>query len=402
MVNYNLGSRPVLYNPQSLRRWRASLGGALLGTVPVVCVGDSITAGQGGDGNTGSYSNVPDNTDGWAGQLRTLWGNELASAAGEGFWFSDDSRVTVAGSPTQNSWACVPLRHGYRLIGSTQTLQVTVPAGVTVCSVIQANQNAAFSAGGTGLADVSAIYSQTGSHTVTNQAIASLTNTGRAVVTDIACAAGDTITVKGPASAQSYIVGFVMKTGSPGVLVHRIGQPGYVSGDLLGGQTSGVLTQAASATFQLDACRAVYDWAGTQGLVIVSFEVNDQAGQAGTGAAGGVTLALYTAWMEQFCNQAVADGWCCLILGEPRNPNAYAGGASEDQYYAAVKAFALATDHVAFLDTGELWGSAAAAQALGLAVNTSVHPTQAGHGDMARMVWHAVGATAGISALAAA
>lgn len=396
--------RPVLYAPTGLRRWRVALGDSLFSAVPVVCVGDSITAGVGGDNNTTTFSNIPDNTNGWAGQLRTMLGTALGASAGEGFWFANDSRITPAGSPANNAYACGPLRNCYRLLhGAGQTLSLTVPSGVTAVTIIQANQTQAFNSAGTNLADVSALYSQTGSHTVTNASIATLTNTGRAIGTDIACAAADTITVSNPATAQSYIVGFIMKTGSAGVLVHRVGVPGYVSGDLLGGQTTGALNNAGNATLQTDSCRAVYDWAGSTGLVIVSFGVNDQSGQASTGSAGGVTLSLYTAWMEQFINQAISDGWCCLMLAEPRSPSPYVGGSTEDQYYGAMKAFATSTDHVAYLDIGELWATNAQSTALNLTGGTSVHPLRRGHGDIARMLYRMLcGDMAGITETTAA
>jgi lysophospholipase L1-like esterase len=404
-VGTSLLPRPAVYGAAGLRRWRAAAGDALFSPIPVVVVGDSIAAGQGGDNNVSTYSNVPDNTQGWAGQLRTMFGTALGSSPGEGFWFATDSRITTAGSPVNNNYACGPLRTCYRLLhGASQSLSLTVPAGVTAVTVIQANQTQAFNSAGTNLADVSALYSQTGSHTVTNAAITTLTNTGRAIGTDIACAAADTITVSNPATAQSYIAGFIMKTGSAGVLVHRVGQPGYVSGDLLGGQTSGTLLNTGNSTLLTDAARAVYDWAGTTGLIICGFGTNDQQYQAGGGSANqnDVTLSLYTTWMEQFTGQAVADGWAVLILGQPRNPNAASSGSTQDQYWAAMQAYALATDHVAFADVGELWGTNSASTALNLTSGTSVHPNRRGHGDLARMVFQAVTGVAGTAELTAA
>ncbi len=403
-INPSVMPRPTLYAPDGLRRFRAALGDALFTTVPIVCVGDSITAGQGGDNITSSISYPPDNSQGWVGQLRTLLSVSPFSGLqnpGEGFIFADDYRVTLGGGVSNNNNACVPLRHGPRLLhGNGWTLQLTIPDGVRTLGIIQANQTQAFNAAGSNLADVSALYSQTGSASVSNASITTLTNTGLAIETDIACQPGDVFTISSPASAQSYIVGFVLKSGNPGLMVHRVGQPGYVSGDLLGGQTSGTLIQ--SSANQVLAAQAVYNWAGSQGLVVVSFGTNDQQLQTGGGTANqnGVTLSLYTTWMEQFCNQAISDGWCVLILGEPRNPNP-GSGSTLDQYWGAMQSYALATDHVAFIDVGELWGSNANATALGLAVNNSVHPLRKGHGDIARMLYRAITA-AGIAELVAA
>jgi lysophospholipase L1-like esterase len=402
--------RPTLYSPTGLRRWRAALGDSLFSQVPIVCVGDSITAGQGGDNNLSAFSNLPDNANGWAGQLRALLALRFGSYPGEGFWFADDSRVTWSGGTSNNNWPCVPLRHGPRIVhGSGNTVSLTVPAGVYVVGVIQANQTAAFNTGGSGLDDVSLLYSQTGSVTVSNASLTTLTNTGRAVTTNIAVQPGDTITLTAPATAQSYLAGFNMQTGQPGVLVHRIGQPGYVSGDLLGGQVSGTLNQASSSSNQTAAARACYDWAqtswmGATGLVIAEFGANDQQFQAGGGAStqNDVTLSLYTTWMGQFIGQAITDGWSVLALASPRNPNGAGSGSTQDQYYATLLDYALGNDYAAYMDVGEWWGSNAAASALDLTAVTSVHPYRAGHGDIARTLFNAITGQPGITELTAA
>jgi lysophospholipase L1-like esterase len=385
--------RPSLYGRFGLRRFRALMGDVMFKQIPIVCVGDSITAGQGGDNVTGAFSNVPDNTQGWVGQLRTLLGASPGSAAtAEGFIFCDDSRITVTGA-ANNNWACVPLRHGYRLIKNTQKIEVTIPEGVTGIGVIQANMPKSFNEAGSKLADATASYKKgAGAET----ALTALTNTGIPVEQIIAVTAGEVFTVFGPATAQSYIVGLRFhNAASTGFLVDRIGQPGQVSGDMLGGEKVGALLQAASAENQQFAARAIYRWAGAAGLIIVSFGTNDQSFQEAGGSEGqrGVTLAKYTEWMEQFANQAIADGWCVLILGEPRNAASEATGgatASMDEYWAAMKAYAQATEHVAFLDIGELWGNNAAATAIGLTEANTVHPLRPGHGDIARTVRRAI------------
>jgi lysophospholipase L1-like esterase len=386
-----LGGKPSLWNKYGLRRFRAFSGDAMFKTVPIVCVGDSITFGQGGNNNTGAPENEPDAAEGWVGQLRKILGSSPQSAAqnpGEGFWFPDESRVTVTGG-VSNNWACAALRHAERLIKNTQTLSFTVPAGVTSVGVIQANMPKSFNEAGSKLADVTGSYKLgAGSET----ALTALTNTGLPVAQFISATGGEVFTVFGPASAQTYIVGFVMRTASSGFLLHRMGQPGYVSGDLLGGQNTGVLNQT-EATNQTYAVRATYRWS-EPGLIILSFGTNDQNFQSsgGTTAQRGVTLAKYTEWMKQYANQAVADGWCVLILGEPRNPNepTGAGISSSDEYWGAMKAFALESEHVAFMDVGELWGNNAAATALGLTESNTVHPNRKGHGDIARMVYRAI------------
>lgn len=382
--------RPVLYNRAGLRRWRAASADALFTTVPIVCVGDSITAGQGGDNTTGAFNNVPDNTQGWVGQLRTLLASSpqtAVSSAGEGFIFCTDSRITNEGG-VGNSYACMPLRNGYRL-KSGQKFKLTVPAGVTKIGVIQANMPKSFSEAGSKEADVTG-KTKVGAGAET--AMTALTNTGAPIETQITVAEGEEFQVLGPATAQTYIVGLNLLTGKSGVLVHRVGQVGYVVGDALGGQTLGALNQ--SAANQAIAAKANCTWAGAKGLLILSFLVNDQQFQAsgGTTIQRGVTLETFNTWMQTVANTAVEEGFCVLLLGEPRSPAEATGAniASADEYCAVMRNFAMRSEHVAFMDVGELWGTHTPSEELGLTAAGSVHPLRPGHGDIARMVYRAL------------
>lgn len=408
-LSSSLVKRPILYGPSGLRRFRALAGDALFKVVPIVCVGDSITAGQGGDNNTGTFNNVPDNTQGWVGQLRQMLAvspQTLASNPGEGFWFSDESRLTTAEAPADNNYACTPLHKGYRLLNHApkQAIKLAaIPAGVTKIGIIQANMDKAFNEAGTKLADVTGFY-KLGAGAET--ALTALTNTRIPLETQITVVAGEELQILGPATAQTYITGIVMYTGNNGIIVHRIGQAGFVSGDALGGQKLGVLT--ASAENQVAATRALYRWAGTAGLLVLSFGVNDQQFQSagGSEAQRGVSLARYTEWMKQVSNQAIADGWCVLILGEPRSPSEASGEtvATADEYWTAMREYASETEHASFMDVGELWGSHTAAEALGLTAAGTVHPLRPGHGDIAQMVYRVIlgNAPAGVAAPQAA
>jgi hypothetical protein len=397
--------RPVLYSPQHLRRWRAALALADQQVIPLVYCGDSIPWGTGADGTT-STTNAVALVKGICGRLQADFSyspRTLQANPGEGFILANDSRVSTAGSPGSNLYACTAFAQGYRLIGATQQLSLAIPAGVTAIGVVQANTNAAFNSGGSGLADVTGQYeiNAGGFNPLTT-----LTNTNLPIVTTIAVAGGNTFTVEGPATAQTYISGFILSTSAAtGVQVHRVCQNGAVSGSLLGTQNSGALI--ASAANQIIAARACYAFntitLPISGLIIVEFSVNDQHYQNGGGTAqqNGVTISLYQQWIQQFCNQAVADGWCVLLVGGPQDQGFNPGYPTLDQYLAILQAIASSTDHVAYLNISESWGAYASSQADGLQVVGSVHPNLAGHGDIASMLFSALNGlpSAGITEL---
>jgi lysophospholipase L1-like esterase len=448
---------PTVTAANHLRRFVAQREEALFTRVPIVCVGDSITYGQGADGVNGVGSNPTDAAQGWVGQLRAMFAKEFGSDPGEGFFFADESRVTTTGVGAGAAAYSAPLRHARRL-ASGLTWAVQAPAAGFL-TVIQANN----------AGDVTGAYTITpnGGSAGASTPLPAITGTGVSIATDIAVSALDTVTVSGPASGLTYIVGGRFKSAATtGMEVHRVGQGGYVSGDALGGQTNGVLNLpapsaaigATAATINLpisgqtitlaaaipasvgiyplqvnigghvftctgtsgsnllgascadsgsiaagtavyslqqtQAIRKLYDWAGGPGLLIVSFGGNDQNFQPGGNAGGssaqnGVTLALYTAWMQQIVSQAVADGWAVLIS---YNPVGYglptiAGGMDSD-YRAAAKSIAAQTDHCAYVGHDEVFGSNAQGIALGLQYASSVHPKRIGYGVMARAIKH--------------
>lgn len=357
-------------NPRGLRRFSAAIGDALFSRIPIICVGDSVTFGQGAD-NINSGNNIPDNTQGYVGQLRTLMNTLYGTTPGEGYIFNTDSRVTFTGAQTGANAYSGPLRHSTRLL-SGQTYSFTVPSGVSTLRVVQANNSG----------DVTGSYTKNGGGSV---ALTTLTGTGVSITTDIAVANGDAIVISGPASAQTYITGLVLINGTAGVAVHRVGISGYVIGDAIGGQTSGTLNLTSGQ--QTSAIKKHYDWEPTPGLLTIAFGLNDQSFNAtgGTTAQAGVTAAKYQTWLQAFCTQAVADGWCVLIVGENHNPTPGTGD-TEAQYAAARKAVAQATDHVAAVELADVFGSASAASTLGITVTSSVHPSRKGHGYYARLL----------------
>lgn len=364
---------PTVTNANGLRRFSIALADALYARCPIVCLGDSMVYGQGADGVNGVGDNTINAVRGWPGQLRTLF-SKVYGDPGEGYVQVSDSRVGNGTSAFAGNYRFAgPLRRAARLISGQALTAIVVPAGVTTLTVIQANF----------AGDVTATSNKNGGGAV---ALGALTGTEVPVVTDLAVVGGDSVVIAGPASAQTYITGLMFRNAATvGVPVHRVGVSGYVVGDALGGQTAGVLDVVATAD-QNRAIRKCYDWAGGPGLLICSFGVNDQAGQAAGGAAGGVTAVKYAAWLRQIVTQAVADGWSVLLVAEPPNPNA-AAGSSEAEYKAAARQIAESVTYCAYLDIAELWGASASAQAAGLQFAASVHPQRKGYGDIARTVY---------------
>jgi lysophospholipase L1-like esterase len=370
----------TLTKPRGLRRFSNALGDALFTRVPIVCVGDSITYGQGGD-NINTAANLPDATGGWVGQLRTLIAKTYGDP-GEGLLLANDTRFTNTGATAGNN-QLMAMRRGIRLL-TGQTFTYTVEAGVTTLGIVQGNL----------AGDVTATYTRNGG---TATALNTLTGTGAPLNTDVTVATGDVIVITGPATAQTYINGLDKKNSTTGVSVHRVAVPGNVVGDAMGGQTNGVLTQTTAN--QAIAIRQLYGWANQPGLLILSFGINDQSFNTtgGTTAQAKVTATLYQAWVQQIATQVVGDGWSVLLLGQNLNPTPGAGD-TEAQYRAARAAVAAATDHVAVLEMADVFGTAAQSTTGGLIMAASVHPARKGHGTYARAIHRVITTPLGESA----
>lgn len=383
--------RPQLVNPSGLRRWRAALANAWFGRASIVCIGDSLIYGQGGDGtNNAPGDNVVNGQRCMVGQLRKLFAATYGDP-GEGAWLPDDSRVTKAGAPGVSLGLGSWIRHNLTLDSpGVKQLSFVIPAGVTRFAIVQAN--------GAGQAANGCRYSINGGAQVN---VPQNLNGVPFVSADIVVNAGDAIVIDSPAGFSSTIVGLLMKTAlTTGVEVHRIGVGGYCVADVLGGIPSGKgantpATLQATAAAQLADLQAV-SRVFPPSVVLLNFRVNDQGNQLGAGGASGVFIDLYRKWYQQIIDQYVADGHCVLLIGSPSSPNAWSLDftnplvKSEQDYADACKSLALNNDHVAYLDLRELWGNnpdaQVAAQAAGLEYAGSVHCTPAGYGDWARLV----------------
>jgi hypothetical protein len=391
---------PILYSKEGgagsakgLRRHFERISNCLNAQYHLTVGADSHVFGQGGnDANElTAATNLEDKDLGWVGQLRQLIQLSEAGgaiAAGEGFIFGGyefEGRVTRQNSPSTVKNYTAPLRRGIRLFGTTQSITYTVEAGVTSLGIIQANQPKAFNSAGSNLADVSANWKKNAEE---KGAVAALTNTGVPIETRVAVSAGDVIVISGPSTAQSYVTGIATYKSGVGAVVHRIGVGGLVIADVLGGQSEGTLTLSAESDLNLaiDTCGAWH----SPGLLVLPFLTNDQAFQTAGGAAAqrGVTSAKYKEWAEKVCKRWVENGGCVLLLGNIRADAGVLGTPeSEATYIGKLKEVALATDHVAFADMGQVLGTSAAMQAAGQQFTGASHMKKIGHAIFARAVW---------------
>lgn len=378
-------SSPTVVASSGLRYFRALKDQCRYGRADVFCIGDSLTYHQGADGVNGTGSNTTDALRGWSGQLRQRYALRFGDP-GEGFIFSGtsgfDSRVTQTGSPA-NFAQYGPNRHSSRLLNGTgQKLTITIPSPaegwqspIKRLGVIQANQSgdtvATWTKNGVGQGSVGSALSGDGTYRLDYLSVDP----------------GDVVDVNAPSTTQTYISGFVLATSQTnGLAFHRMGIPGYVVGDALGGQTSGVLS--LSSANQTKAIQSIYKWAANPALLIIAFLTNDAFNQSGTGATGGITPAIYGQWVKQVADQFISDtGGSVLLLGNPRNPNALTSPYGESAYIDQLENIATANDHYSVFDVASVWGTATQAAALDLQFSGSVHPNLKGYSRMAASLY---------------
>jgi hypothetical protein len=325
------------------------------------------------------------------GQLRKLLAM-IYGDPGEGLWLpsnTSDSRITLGGTPTAfdnpGQAPCI-MRYNMRLTSASQTITVTVPTGATRMMVVQAN-----AAGNN-----SSTWSLNGA---SQGAITTLTGTAVPKLTYLTVVAGQPVVITGPSSGNDTFIALGFRTAqTTGVPVHRIGASGQTQWNMQGGAFNGVGgTADGSTTYttsnQQANVKAHYSWAGARGLLIMQFGTNEQSLQLGTaGLNNGITPALFAAGVQFAVNQAVADGWCVLLLGDPpsASENVNAGAQPLTAYTAELQSIAAATDHCAMIDFADLWGRGSAAKTAtstaGLRNVSDSHPTRAGYGDEARAV----------------
>lgn len=380
-------------NLGGLRRWRVALADALNAEAPIVFGGDSRVYGQFADGvNAFAPSNGRADAP-WSmpGQLRSLFAQQYGDP-GEGFQFVNgvyDSAAVVAGAgfayvnPGQSAGI---LRQNWRLPQTSATITgIAVPANVTRAQVILSSNPT----------ETNGLYQINGGSQVS---LGFGTNDNVPSLKTVAVTSGQVLNTIFNAGGNVTYLGFSLRTALTGcVPVHRVGIPGNTIWDWQGGIYNGQIgtydgTNFYTAAQQTMMIRAMYKWNATPGLLIVHSGGNEQTNQIATAGIGcGCTPALFKLGVQNVVNQAVADGWCVLLLGP--NPT----GATETpapaqpgtSYTAQLQSIAATTDHCAFIDMAELWGGPGAQQVLnaynsGLRDQFTAHPSRKGYGDLAR------------------
>jgi hypothetical protein len=366
-------------------------------------VGDSHVFGQGANGlDTATQAdNLEDLLKGFVGVVRRLAqspGVGGGIAAGEGFIFAkavSEGRTVCTGEGGVKE-CTAPLRRSARMLnGKATTCIFTVPAGVTAVGVVQANQPKSFNEGGTKLADVTCRYSNNGAgggEVVAAGNLPALTNTGIPIESMIPTVvkAGDVITIEDPLTAQSYLCGItVYATRANGVIVNRIGVGGLVSGDMLGGQTNGVLNlPEEEQLIAIDTCGS--PWHPVKpSTSVICFYSNDAQFQSGGGTAAqnGVTPAIFKANTKKAAERIVANGSCVLLVSMQRSAATLGKPEPQSSYTAALRQIAESMDHVTFCDLGEIFGPASATQAEELQFLGATHLIERGHAIAGGALW---------------
>jgi lysophospholipase L1-like esterase len=178
-----------------------------------------------------------------------------------------------------------------------------------------------------------------------------------------------------------------LRTGSAGFRVSRIAKPGVTSFQAASAdQAAGTQTNALVATVDLRQPH----------LAVIMLTAND----IGTQATNGITPAQTVANITTIASRVITNGGCVLLVTDPNYPTAQTPNAQAD-YFAALKAYAAATDHVAYVDINAVWGTEAQAETAGLMnyATYGIHPTLNGHGDIARIVDRTLFADRGVTYL---
>ena len=385
-------------NPNGLRRWRAALANAYYSPASIVAMGDSITNGVGSDGS--SSSTVGGNATyiwrGWAGILRQLFA-QTYGYPGEGFMRANDlgGRVVWAGGAVLNQ-STGSYEQASRLNGAGQTATYTLP----VCDQIDfytwdgGSGTVSYQIDGGASVNFSAGSNNSSALTWTKTSITGLMPDAHTI--QFNGAAGCTLYVSAVAALKSVTCPDGVSR-IAGVQVHRNAVAGNTTANLVG-LDSALNGNSAGQTRMITAAAKTLGASQNTGpdLIIIPLGVNDYQQQnnlSPTQVQPGTTPTTYAQNLRTFITTVLAasSNTCILLVGEPRSyappsPETYA----EAQYYAQAKAIAASTDHVAFLDVGALWGAWTAGNAYGLYTTNSVHPSQKGHADMARIIYNAL------------
>lgn len=307
---------------------------------------------------------------------------------GEGFQYRYDGSWTFAGGALSHV-STAPYSSGGRITGTGQTITVVFAAATIV--------NFWTWDGGTG----------TGQYAVDGGSAVSFSNgTGNTsletwtkhTIDGLSSGTSHTVVFSVTSTANLYISSVEGRIGDRGVQVNRIGRPGNTSNNLVG-KDSGIAGNASGMSRVTKAWDLIHD----ADLYIIALGTNDYGRQNSRNtlveAQPGTSPAEYRANLQQMVDLFASRGKCTLLVGEPRTPNIVSPMTWDQQlYWDAMRSIAETTDHCAFVDIGEVWGSAFQGLDLGLyPTSATVHPSRADHGSMAQIVHRVLSAPFGIS-----
>lgn len=387
-----LGQGAILTNPSGLRRFRSALGDALYTPVQIGCWGDSITEGVGTESPSSITSNIVADSDGWAGQLRTLFSRRFGTLAGGAitpFFSGTDTRVTRSGAPSIDN-TIGPMKWGGRLkSGTSDVFEFTTPP----CTAI----DICYYAGGS--ADSSLIggfsYQIDGGTITTGLAAGVNASPGYKVLTITGLpATAHTIRLAGLHATNLQHITGIRYHNNQGVVLSRWARAGWTILDTLGiGETS---RNASCIGNSYNQSRMAAMWGGYgEHLTIIALGQNDASLQnvAMNGGETYTTPDVYEAYLRQAVAMVTGYGGCTLLLNTALPPASGStvpvGGKSYYSYHEAARRIAHDTDHVAHLSIADRWGmtnDSTAAENVALAMLSSphsVHPSRRGYGDIA-------------------
>lgn len=179
-----------------------------------------------------------------------------------------------------------------------------------------------------------------------------------------------------PNANQADIGGVCLrKRTDAGVLVHRIAKSGTTTADHLT-NASGANATAQQLLAQYEMLHAI----APVRLRIIALGKNDFGGQA----TNGITPASYRANLSALAAKGIGLGEDIILAADERYSDDAGRTYPEASYYAEAADLADDTDRTAYVDFIETHGDKATSTALGFRDPAfGIHPTLAGHGDMA-------------------
>ncbi|UQT02043.1 hypothetical protein SEA_CHADMASTERC_26 [Gordonia phage ChadMasterC] len=372
-------------NPRGLRRWHSALADATLGLARVSVIGDSITYGTGGDGTASGDNPALFRTTSWAAQMRALFARQFDDP-GEGFQYRYDGSWTFANGALSHV-STAPYSGGGRISAVGQTITVVVNRATTVNFWTWDGGN------GTGQYAVDGAAPVTFPAGAGNTAVETWT---KHTISGLSAGASHTLVFSLPAAGNVYLSSIESRIGDRGVQVNRMGRPGNTTNNMVG-KDSGIAGNAAGMSRVTKAWDIIHD----ADVYVIPLGTNDYGRQNSrdtlTEQQPGTNPTEYRANLQQMVDLFAARGKCTLLVGEPRTPNVVNPMNWEQSlYWEQMRDVAATTDHCAFVDIAEVWGTATQALALGLhPVAATVHPSRAGHGSMAQIVHRVLTAPVG-------